>query len=506
MGSRERWICVASFLMLSGVVFGQKQNSCTGMWNCENSTYAAAVTAYDSAVQKWQINCQKNNPAQDYPNGKRPPCGGAPAVPLFSSAVQSCSKNWSCTPTLYTLDYVIADLMYAPPGKASTVTYTASSGSGSSWGVSTTQGNSSTVKVSAGASGNFFGGGGFTFDASTSQASSTTNQSQFQVSSTIATSLGLASPSSDAVDHTQDEFQLWMNPQVTLTGQTNEPNSANQVNLTLSAPDPNNIVEFSVAELTGAQAVPAYKAQLFAVLSAQDKQQILQTDPYWNSPKIIANPRYVPLPCPSQGPCPSPQQLDGPDSAGDERTTDGVQLAYNYSSSSSQTNTQTTSAEVGFTVTESGGFGDFFKVSATEGESDTTSWSTSDSSGSNISKGITATATLSTTTVGYHDLIDIYFDTLYNTFVFASETGGLGIPTNEIPSVSGTLIRAGVPVANQPVVVTFSDGTSRQVFTNSRGVYRVYRAPAGIARLASANQVQTINIDPKNPIVHDIQR
>jgi hypothetical protein len=108
--------------------------------------------------------------------------------------------------------------------------------------------------------------------------------------------------------------------------------------------------------------------------------------------------------------------------------------------------------------------------------------------------------------VGFEDLIDIYMDQLYNTYVFVSETGGKGIPGSEVPTLSGTVTRLGAVLPNQLVVLTFPNGVVRRVMTNAKGAYHVYRAPSGVAKIVVAGQAAPeIMIDEKKPILKNIE-
>lgn len=519
MNFRRKSIYTACLMMLSSsLLFGQT-DSCAQLWACEASEYKAAETLYEKNYNAWLQEC--SGPAREGNKNVKPSpqCGSLPPFqPALATYIANCSKKFSCTSSSYVLDYELVDLMYSPPGKASSVTYTASSGAGSTWGLSTTQGSSSTVKTSVGVStGVGTASAGFTFDTSTTQGSSTTNATDFQFTSTLATSEGLASPSTDSVDHNQDTFYLLIKPAFTVI-----PGSTPGYTVVVTPPAPGSIQPFTVSELIGAESVPSDKAQFLAALSPQDKQQILQTDLFSSNPGYVPPPcppagqsnatpcRYVPLPCPPPGqpagaPCASPQQLDGPDNPGDDRPTFGVQLSYASSGSSKTTDTQTAQASTGFTFNVSGG-PPFFKVSESFGESNATTWSSSTSSGTVNTSQYNANTVFSTTTVGFHDLIDIYFDTVYNTFVFVSETNGQGIPADEKPSISGTLTRNGKTLANSPVVVKFSNGTTREVFTNAKGIYRVYRAPEGAATVETIGRTKNLIVDRTKPVLLDIKR
>jgi hypothetical protein len=105
---------------------------------------------------------------------------------------------------------------------------------------------------------------------------------------------------------------------------------------------------------------------------------------------------------------------------------------------------------------------------------------------------------LRTTTIGYHDVINVYVDTLFGSFAFVSV--GRFPPGTEV--LSGTVTDPqGHPVSNQRVLVRMPDGITRTVFTNARGIYRVFGGPVGVARVQIAGQERTVPIEAGK--VHD---
>jgi hypothetical protein len=101
---------------------------------------------------------------------------------------------------------------------------------------------------------------------------------------------------------------------------------------------------------------------------------------------------------------------------------------------------------------------------------------------------------LKTGTVGYHDVVDVYFDTLFNSFAFAHPQPVL---TEGGAAIFGTaLSSSGAPLANRPVKVTFADGQTRTVVTNAQGVYRVVDAPLGQAKIDTGLESSFVVVEP----------
>ena len=95
---------------------------------------------------------------------------------------------------------------------------------------------------------------------------------------------------------------------------------------------------------------------------------------------------------------------------------------------------------------------------------------------------------LRSSTIGYHDAISVYFDRVFNSFVYGSRLDSL---QKLATSMTGRVIDArGRPLMNERVLVHFRDGSERTVFTNAKGIYRVFDAATalGVASVEHAGK------------------
>lgn len=507
------------------IAYGQTDN-CIALSSCASNKCSQALITYNRALAAYTESCTPIGFKMERVNGQlekvpipNPKCGKVPkpSVPTLGTAAATCLKQYKCTSGAgqYVLDYEIADLMYSPPGKKSSVTYTNSSAVGSSWGLTLGSSYTNTGSVGAGVTVGAPGVASFSSSATVSSGTgnSSSNAEQLQITNTIAQATGLTSPSTDSVNHGEDEFFIWAHPTLSVMGEAEfNPNmlitqgcdiGPGPIKIGINGPGAAGIVTFTANELLGNETVPANKAAAFADLTSADKQAILATDPF--IPGTITSP-------------PSPRfsfqltlQEDGPDNPSDDVVTNSITLTSQVSQTSTATETQTVSSGVGVNASASGGFPNIIagigvQFTATISNNQVWTTSASTSTGSSTATQVTAATTLATSTVGFEDLIDIYMDQLYHTFVFVSETGGKGIPASEAPTVSGTVTRLGAILPNQLVVLTFPNGVVRHVMTNAKGVYRVYRAPSGVAKVVAAGQAAPeITIESEKPIVKNIE-
>ena len=510
------------------IAHGQTDN-CIALSNCVAAQCTKSTASYDSQLAAWNKICAPITVWVDVPGGKpprkqvtepNPDCHDTPKppVPTIGTAAESCFKQYKCTSGSgeYVLDYEIAGLMYSPPGKKSSVTYTTGSAVGSTWGLTlgsqyssqTTVGGSVTVGKQGVAS--FTAGGSYI----TGTGNSTSNASQLQITTTMSQATGLSSPPTDSVDHGEDTFFIWAHPTLTVLGAaevnpglpiTEGCHNPGPVTVQINGINAVNLTTFSANELLGTEApTNANDAQILALLSSADKQAILATDPFVSNASLsLSSPRFAFL---------GQLQEAGPTCATCDVVTNGIPLSFQATNSNTSTTTQTVTSGVGVNASLSGGFPDFFTqgigLSFTASVSNNQTWtqSAANTTGTSTATQVSATTTLATTTLGFKDVIDVYMDQLYHTFVFVSTTSGNGIPVSEKPTLTGTVTQAGKRLSNQLVKITFSNGVVRYVMTNAQGVYSVYRAPSGAAKVVAAGQAAPeITINAKKPIVHNIK-
>lgn len=328
-------------------------------------------------------------------------------------------------------NYKILSILYDAPGNRSSDGYTNTITNTLSTSISQTFSNATTISVSGTVLGN---GAGVSFTAGTSTQDS--HQVQFSTSNGAGVSLGSVG---NSVDHTQDQFFLWLNPMVIVT-----PTSTTSANYSLGTPldsngqpQPMDIVNINAVDLQNPSQIPLGVLQPqtrnnvsglpgLANICANpapsctsapcgcvtsDFSDILAADPLLSvtlqntQPDQVDSNRYIFV---------SSQVLEGPQCDG----CDPVSVTFTESDSQQTSETLTTTQSYSVSVNSSSGFsllgsGLTLKV---ERKFD---WSNSMSRGSANGTSHTATITLGSNSVGCDETINIYEDTVYHTFALA---------------------------------------------------------------------------------------
>jgi hypothetical protein len=343
--------------------------------------------------------------------------------------------------------YYILSLLYAPPGNDSSNGYSNSTTYGTTTTVSQSfqEGVSTTFTTSAG----FLGSGGtlgWTFGSSTMTGSS--EAFGWTVSDGQGVALNAVGPS-NAINHSQDTFVIWLNPEVTF-----EPTSTNAMNYGIgtppqstSEPDPGapqgmDVVTVSVAELQNPGLIPASvlgsqhlaDGEVLPGLSsicanpnacvASDFTAIVQSDPLvgfspTQNPTSVNganNTRFVEIY--------SAELLSGPPYQG----ADPVSNSFTASDSTQTTDTWTGgySYTTGFSIGGNLNFLGFGGISATN--TTTFTWSYSESVGDTDGQTHEMNINLESTTVGCSEDIAVFEDTMFHTFAFQQPTGNTSCP------------------------------------------------------------------------------
>lgn len=327
--------------------------------------------------------------------------------------------------------YEILSLLYDPPGNQSNVgiTNTTFYGTTNTIGSSFSSGTSFTFV----ANGGFFGlGGGTSSSVGFTQGYGTSNAFQ----NTITNGQGITLNSTrNPIDHTNDTFWLWLNPEVAITE-----TSATAATYAVSPPRGQVIdaVRVSVAQLQNPSTIPlpvlepiTINGIVYPGLSnlcahplppaqctqanacgcvPSDFTQILGTDPIISitgnaSPTTIDPKRYFFL-----NPQPSPQPFL------EYGTTDTVTLS--DSQQATQTQTETTQYQASYSTT----FGTSvksFPVDWTLQSTITNTWTWTQTASLDHFNGSShqMSLTLGTSTLGCAESVDVYEDYIYHTFV-----------------------------------------------------------------------------------------
>ncbi|HEY5006448.1 MAG TPA: carboxypeptidase-like regulatory domain-containing protein, partial [Caulobacteraceae bacterium] len=362
--------------------------------------------------------------------------------------------------------------------------------------------------TAASVSGGLFGQG--TVGASFAVTNTTNNATTFQVTSTSTSGAQLTS-TSDAIDHTQDRFFLWLNAVITVK-QTGPSTAVYSIGTANNAPM--DVIDVSVAELKNTSLIPAAKMGQqtihgvvlpgLSALKPADFTSIATMD-VLTSPTATPSDtaRYVYI---------KSLPLEGPDA----KATDAVKNTYAIAdgSATAHTKTETENTSASLSVGEKVEIPGIFTESVTD--TGTLTWNHSNSSGTTSATSSQATVVLGTAKVGCYEYVDIYSDTMFHSMAYVTaqptcapvQPSRPGFPIVGVPVtvLSGTLENAQAqPLAHQTVTVTLADGSVRQIVTNSKGQYMVYEAPAGTARIQAAGVTSQATIVPGKPTALDLK-
>lgn len=380
------------------------------------------------------------------------------------------SLSSSCGTSIYDPDYKVVTLIYAPPGNKSSAGLTTSSSNGTT----TTMGNTFTNGSSVSFTGGVIGDVGAGFGVTKTKGNTHTFTETFTNSAGI--SIGSQSTNPNAINHDQDLFAIWLNPEVTVSSNGSVP--LNYIVATQPASngvlEDADIVEVSAvtmeANAAGVTAVPLSilepqtdpatggvspglgaicknNAAYFANTCTQANQcgcvpsdfaAILALDPLLNfsgttnpmnadtsGPTACASPtasdscRYIPVPISTGSPTQVTALLEGPNCQGCDAPTNP------FTQSDATANTQTLSESKSETVSFSA------KVNvlvAQMTDSVTFTWTDNESSGQTAGTTNSQSVTLSSATVDCSEEISIYEDTIFHTFVFQQPTGNTSCP------------------------------------------------------------------------------
>lgn len=361
--------------------------------------------------------------------------------------------------------FSVINVLYAPPG-------TAGGGSGSS--VRYGQGYSSENKLSMSRAfkkeaavssktevGLWMVDLSATFTAGTSKE--TGNESEMRVKNTVNTSVRVGGPPVDGIDHNRDVIWFWVRPMVSVKvdGKT--------VHWKLASSAATRPAYVYVGWLNGATPMPPQIAADLRSwgITPEYYPELLKANPFASVPATAVDPARF-------GQVITTIPYEPPYSAGDP------QIVQTYTLTNEHATTQTSSKEVtyniGASLEGSAGFLSFFKETLTV--SGKLTWT--HTAKQSLSREIVNTAELEIGTPSFDyrgsTLVSVYWDSLYNTFMFA--------PGPEGPvQLQGELVDAASrPRPFQEVVLTVG-GFTQRTFSNRRGQYRFVGVPSGSGQI-----------------------
>jgi len=328
-------------------------------------------------------------------------------------------------------------------------------------------------------------------NTTTSDVQTTTTDQSFTITKSTGSTEGMSSKF-DTVNHDEDKFFLWTNPTINFS----QP-YANIPSLTLTLvpadptkPDPT--VTINVATVRGAEPDTYH---IMDGWTNGDKKNLLAQDPFIASSTVNASTAYPNTATlntvdptaanPKRFSLLREIQTQGPDVTSSGIPNSGIPVTATTNQCNTTTQNDTTTVSVG-------GSYNFFGFGASAGASFSTSFSNSNQACNGTSQS--GTVTLQSTTVGDDRPIAVYFDATYATFAFVDRTPSplvTSITTRLGPNLTGRVTdSSGRPLTKQQINVTFSNGITRTLFSDSSGNYTVVSPPAGAITIRSGDLVQ----------------
>jgi hypothetical protein len=401
----------------------------------------------------------------------------------FSNAqADTFVSNHQCKPLLPNattgsadLAYFPITLLYAPPGNQSETDYMAGSTTGSQTSIQ----NAFKGGIQGGSTGTLAVQVGYSVQATTG--------SSFEVDKESSNTLSLSSQT-DFLDHAKDEFVLWTNPEL-LASQMTPIDVA--MSLAPKAGQPMKTVRLNLGEvraLAGRNAeqfratLPPWKRDAIAKITIADFAQIVQLHPYGASRTPTLDPHRFQLV--------ESLQLDGPDQPGDPIPG----IAFEITNTEIQGSLSQTQASLTVSVTVTSGFNLFGVVGGGGSIGGNFEYDITNATQTTSAHAQQASVKLQTSTTGFHNVVDVYYDSLFRSFLYVADAPP--VPASNA-SIDGRLLDAsGRPLVHQLVTVTMPNGARRRLGTDSRGNYRVFNVGAGRATVVAGGTTHQIAVTP----------
>jgi hypothetical protein len=215
-------------------------------------------------------------------------------------------------------------------------------------------------------------------------------------------------------------------------------------------------------------------------LTKADYDQILSTNPFARGPGTIDPDRFIPINVSFPYRPPPP---------GGGSTTQTLTL----SNEQTQTSAHETATE--YSVSMKAEF-----IPKVFYDKSTLTWTSKSSSGKSTTSKQSASATVGGPAAGFNgpDIVQIYWDTVYSSFMFAFNT--------EAASYTGLLRdESGQPVAYEPVTLTVG-GHQFSTFTDDLGEYRFHDTPDGQGTIAVRGHQMPVEVGGSEKLVTHLPR
>ena len=342
-------------------------------------------------------------------------------------------------------------------------------------------------KISASAEANL-DGFDTTAEASVGTSGTTTNSQGTEISFSKTREINTPGPGRDDIDHDHDRIYLLLKPTIQMTVYQTALGEVSRIDWKLIG---GKVVYYFVGWLNNHIAMPPAELQVLqnAGITPQDYPTILNADPFASRQRV-----RIPItqhPLPASTPDPGRFQYtnnsfpyEPPLEAKDQQVTQKITLSHTINQTSG-TSAQT-EYSVGLNLESSANILDVVKATL----KDENTWTWTDTVASSTSNGSTESATVVVggPAFGYQgttDNIDVYYDTIYKTFLFWPVSSSSA-------SLSGTIMADnGQPARHQEVIV-YANGVRHRTFTNDRGQYHVFGRISGPLRIQTGTLVREL--------------
>jgi hypothetical protein len=380
--------------------------------------------------------------------------------------------------------YHILTVIYAPPGmnggkSGSQVVYGSQSTTGTI--MSTTSSFKAGVDVTASLGVNV---GPVSLGASAEFTASQTasETSSINVNKSTGTQLTVVGPDQDGILHGNDIVVLFLNPEM-IVGIDYQDNLVWE----LGVNGETMLIQYVYIDwLLTPSLMPPGVAQALAAagITTADYAQIAEADPFYSDSSPTANGtidpnRFVPTPFSFA--------YEPPEASGDPIPA----MTYSQTTTTTVTGTEQVQIQYGVTCTVSAGLqGPFSAAVKVAGSLEFTDTATATTSTGSTQA---ASVTVGGPAYGYTGPTDIivYWDTVFNSFMFAFATG--------TPTVSGTITGSGgLPAVGEAVTLAIG-GVTLTTFTGSNGQYSFYNTAPGQGQISVGTQTATVTV-PVNEV------
>jgi hypothetical protein len=424
-----------------------------------------AVADEQNKIQAFEIS-SKNNPAYQGDAGYTVYRGDLAAMQktlqsLMAGATVACSKygeqviEGDIRPK-----YVILTVVYAPPGTAggkapSFVDYSTGTTLGSTFTGSTSykQDYSISVTTSVGSSAGSGASVGFGLDWN----DTVTTKNEFSVTQSNKNDIRITSGSTDGIDHDYDEIYLMLNPivHVTVNGE------GTKLSYSVGTDGPTADIQYVYPPwLKDPSLIPSNVMSHFQArgMIAEDFTAILKVDPFATGTPPVGTGRF--LPTGQTLPYETVESANAP-TTGNSVTLTNEQLV-------SGTHEDISSNTVSIDIEVSAGFPGIAKIALQNDDKFT--WTYDNSTTNSTTTTSTSVASVGNPSSAYTGPTDIgvYWDTMFNSFVFAPiNTASLNL-SGFVSDVSGASIW------HRLVTLKTVNGRTYRTYTDHNGGYRFY--------------------------------